>query len=57
MHQAGSEVILLGPMEGGDIGSRGIDDMSELRLVPKGFTGLVWTNRIKVIGPALAKRQ
>jgi len=52
----GSEVILLGPFESGDAGSRGIDSLDELGAVPQGFGGYVWTNRIEIIGPEL-KRQ
>ncbi len=56
MENAGSEVILLGPFERGDVGTRGIDSMEELKAVPQGFAGYVWTNRIELIGPALAER-
>jgi glycerophosphoryl diester phosphodiesterase len=56
MERAGTDVVLLGPMDAGDVGSRGIDDLDELRLIPKGFGGYVWTNRIEVIGPALKAR-
>lgn len=53
MEAAGSSVILLGPFQSGDIGSRGIDSIEELRQVPKNFAGYVWTNRIELIGPEL----
>jgi len=48
-----SELILLGARESGDVGSRGIDDISELAAIPEGFGGYIWTNRVEVIGPAL----
>jgi len=35
--------------------NRGIDSEAELRLIPDGFDGYVWTNRIEVIGPLLEK--
>jgi Glycerophosphoryl diester phosphodiesterase len=44
---AGSEVLLLGPFEAGDPGSAGIDTAEQWRLVPKGFPGYIWTNRIE----------
>lgn len=55
MRDAGSEVILLGPYGGGGFTS-GIDDLSQLDLVPENFGGYVWTNRIEMIGPALSRR-
>ncbi|KSV73382.1 hypothetical protein N185_20060 [Sinorhizobium sp. GW3] len=56
MKAAGSEIILLGPYGGGDF-TTGIDTMQDLEMVPPGFSGYIWTNRIEMIGPALAKRQ
>ncbi|MEI3853236.1 MULTISPECIES: glycerophosphodiester phosphodiesterase family protein [unclassified Ensifer] len=56
MKAAGSEIILLGPYHGGDF-TTGIDTMQDLELVPPGFSGYIWTNRIEMIGPALGKRQ
>ncbi|HEY0855150.1 MAG TPA: glycerophosphodiester phosphodiesterase family protein [Devosia sp.] len=54
MNNAGSEVILLGPYEAGDPGTNGIDTLDELAQVPQGFTGYIWTNKIELIGPAVA---
>lgn len=56
MEDAGSEVILLGPYTSGDPGTAGLDDPALLEKVPQGFGGYIWTNRIEVIGPALARR-
>lgn len=56
MEAAGSKVILVGPIENGDFGTRGIDSADELHYVPEGFGGYVWTNRIELIGPALKAR-
>jgi glycerophosphoryl diester phosphodiesterase len=56
MEAAGSTVILLGPFESGDMGTRGIDSLEELNAVPEKFHGYVWTNRIELIGPELKKR-
>lgn len=55
MAEAGTEVILIGPYSGGDIGTRGIDDLETLAMVPEGFSGYLWTNRIEEIGPALGR--
>jgi glycerophosphoryl diester phosphodiesterase len=51
----GTTVVLLGPYDGSGFSS-GIDDPSELAAVPARFDGMVWTNRIDLIGPALAGR-
>ena len=53
----GSQLILIGPYEGGDPGTAGIDTLDQLDLVPASFSGYLWTNRIEIIGPALAGRQ
>lgn len=50
MQASGSDVILLGPYSGGGFTS-GIDDPEQTRLIPDGFNGYVWTNRIETIGP------
>lgn len=54
MRQSGSEVILIGPVALDEIGSVGIDSLDQLSLIPEHFDGYVWTNRIELIGPALA---
>jgi len=54
LHDAGSEVILLGPYAAGDPGTAGIDTLEELAGVPRDFVGYIWTNRIEIIGPAAA---
>ena len=46
---SGSIVILLGDHKRGNSGSRGIDTPDQLARVPKGFGGLIWTNRIEVL--------
>ena len=56
VREAGSEVILLGPYEAGDPGTAGIDTLEQLAQVPEQFDGYVWTNRIELIGPAMAGR-
>jgi glycerophosphoryl diester phosphodiesterase len=52
MRDAGSEIILLGPYDGGGFTS-GIDHAHQLNLIPQKFDGYVWTNRIETIGPLL----
>jgi glycerophosphoryl diester phosphodiesterase len=47
---AGSQIILLGPYGAGDPGTAGVDDVLTLSKVPRGFSGLVWTNRIESMG-------
>jgi len=51
----GTTVVLLGPYDGSGFSS-GIDEVSDLDDVPKRFDGMIWTNRIDRIGPALAAR-
>lgn len=47
MRAAGSDVVLLGAYEKGDTGSAGIDDIATWSMVPAGFPGFIWTNRIE----------
>ncbi len=56
VQSVGSEVILLGPYGAGDPGTAGIDTLDVLAQVPPQFDGYIWTNRIEVIGPAMAKQ-
>ena len=51
MEQAGSTVILLGPLDLKDVGSTGIDSLDDIKQIPEGFAGYVWTNRIELIAP------
>lgn len=53
MGAVGTEVALWGPLDGSGFSS-GIDDAETLAKVPDGFDGLIWTDRIEVIGPLLA---
>lgn len=53
MREVGSEIILIGPAGPGDVGAAGIDTADQLSLIPAGFDGYVWTNRVEVIGPLL----
>jgi len=41
----------LGPYEG--VGSVGLDEIEHLRVIPKDYKGIVFTNKIEVIGPEL----
>lgn len=50
LREVGSEVALVGPM--GEGGTTSIDTLEHLALVPKDFSGYVWTDKIEVIGPA-----
>jgi glycerophosphoryl diester phosphodiesterase len=53
MERAGSEVILIGEVGAGDVGTSGVDTLEMAKKVPEGFGGYVWTNRIELVGPAL----
>jgi len=54
MRAAGTEVFVLGGLEGEDF-SRGIDDALELRKLLPGYRGGIWTNRIDRIAPLVAR--
>lgn len=47
--EAGSEVILFGPADK----RTGIDDLESLTNLIEDYRGLIWTNRIELIGPAV----
>jgi glycerophosphoryl diester phosphodiesterase len=55
MDDAGVEVFVLGPYDGGQFSS-GIDDLEQLSELPQGFAGGIWTNRIDRIAPAVRKK-
>jgi glycerophosphoryl diester phosphodiesterase len=46
-------LVLLGDYDGSGFSS-GVDDLATLHRLPPRFAGAIWTNRIDVIGPALA---
>ncbi len=52
---AGTRVVLLGAYDGSGFSS-GLDTVAELDAVPSRFDGLIWTNRVDRIAPALAAR-
>lgn len=52
----GTAILLLGPYRVGDTGSSGVDDRTQVGLVPNGFNGFISTNEIGVIAPLLARR-
>jgi glycerophosphoryl diester phosphodiesterase len=35
--------------------SEGFDSRDSLRSIPEGFSGVIWTNRIDRIGPAMKR--
>lgn len=55
MEDHGTEVLLIRMDPNG--GSAGIDTLEHLAAVPDGFSGLIMTDRIEVIGPALKPSQ
>ena len=56
MHRHDSEVFVVGRYDGEDFSS-GIDRPDDLKHLPAGFAGGIWTNRIDRIGPLVQKRQ
>lgn len=55
MNDHGSAVFIVGRNDGEDFSS-GIDRSDDLTLLPVGFAGGIWTNRIDRIAPLLRKR-
>lgn len=52
MRDADTDVILVGPYGGNDF-TAGIDTPELAAMVPAGFDGYVWTNKIETMGPLL----
>ncbi len=50
MEEVGTKIILLGPMDLSAPGTVGIDTLKQTELVPAGFDGYVWTNKIEIVG-------
>ncbi|WP_299146469.1 glycerophosphodiester phosphodiesterase family protein [uncultured Tateyamaria sp.] len=55
MAAAGADVVLIGDYDGSGFTS-GVDTEAAFADVPADFDGYIWTNRIELIGPLLAKR-
>ena len=55
MKRADVEIMLVGPVGNG--GGAGVDQVDELRAVPKNFEGYVITDKIEIIGPAVRARR
>jgi glycerophosphoryl diester phosphodiesterase len=55
MNDHHSEVFVVGRYDGEDFSS-GVDRPDDLRLLPAGFAGGIWTNRIDRIAPLMQKR-
>lgn len=52
LQAVGSRSMLIGPLEGR--ATQGIDRLDQLSLIPEDYRGIVYTNKIEVIGPELA---
>lgn len=50
----GGHGILLGPLEGCDPTTAGIENLETLRCVPADFSGHFWTNRVELLGIVLS---
>ena len=50
VRQAGSKIILTGPVEWGKMTQNGFDDRKALEDLPDEFSGYIWTNKIELIG-------
>jgi len=50
MNAVNSRVVLVQYVDGW---SDGFDSRADLEMLPKGYTGAVWTNRVDIIGPLL----
>jgi glycerophosphoryl diester phosphodiesterase len=57
MQDAGSEVIITGPIQSGDrLGLNGVDNAEMFRRIPRKWRGGVLTDRVEVIGPFARER-
>ena len=54
MGRAGTHVFTLGPWDGEEF-SRGLDSAEEVRALPAGYSGGIWTNRIDRIAPMVKR--
>jgi len=53
LNAVGSRSMLMGAYEGH--GSVGLDEIEQLRIIPDDYKGIVFTNKVEVIGPELTK--
>lgn len=53
MEKADVEIMLVGPVGHG--GGIGVDDTADLKAVPEGFGGVIMTDNIEAIGPAVRR--
>lgn len=56
MREARVDVVLVGPVHLGDGNTRGVDALEDFRAVPTSFSGVLVTNEIALVGPAVHKR-
>ncbi len=54
LNKVGSRSVLMGDL--GDHLASGMDTQSDLARIPKDYTGMVYTNKVETVGPALKKR-
>ena len=52
LNAVGSRSMLLGPYD--STGTVGLDEVEQLSVIPKNYKGIVFTNKIEVVGPKLA---
>lgn len=55
LNRVGSRSMLIGPLS--SVGSTAIDSREDLRWVPDDYTGIVFTNKVEIIGPLLEQRK
>jgi glycerophosphoryl diester phosphodiesterase len=55
MHHVGTDVFVAERLKSG--GLKGIDSDENLNKLPPGYSGGIWTDRIDIVGPALARRK
>jgi len=52
---AGSEVFIIGPYEGGNYSS-GVDTVAELKSLPQDWPGGIMTNELELLAPAMGRK-
>ncbi len=55
MHHVGTDVFVADRLKPG--GLKGLDSTEDLKKLPPGYSGGIWTDRVAIIGPALGRRR
>lgn len=54
LQNVGSRSMLVGPLRDGSVG--GVDTHDDIDNIPRSYRGIVWTNKIELVGPEIKRR-